>query len=133
MRRYELDGQNFSTLEEFFEEIGRLLVPDAEWGRNLDAFNDVLRGGFGTPEEGFELVWLHHEVSRERLGHVETVRQLEDTLARCHSSNREKVARRLEDARAGVGPTVFDWLIDIIRVHGPGGGEERDHVTLSLR
>lgn len=132
MTRYEIDGRRFSTLEGFFDEIGRVLIPDADWGRNLDAFNDILRGGFGTPEEGFELVWLHHEVSRERLGQLETLRQLEGMLARCHSSNREKVARRIEDAKAGVGPTVFDWLLDILRVHGPGGLEEWDHVTLSL-
>jgi hypothetical protein len=44
----EIDGQRFSTLEEFYEEISRALVLNAEWGHNLDAFNDILRGGFGT-------------------------------------------------------------------------------------
>lgn len=36
MAVYEIDGVNFSTLEEFYEEISRVLVPGATWGRNLD-------------------------------------------------------------------------------------------------
>ncbi len=49
---YEINGYDFSTLEEFYEVVSRVLVPGAEWGHNLDAFNDILRGGFGTPEGG---------------------------------------------------------------------------------
>ncbi len=57
MKRYEIDGTNFSNLDGFYAEIGRVLIPGVYWGRNLDAFDDILRGGFGTPEEGFVLVW----------------------------------------------------------------------------
>jgi RNAse (barnase) inhibitor barstar len=73
---YEIDGTRFSTLEEFYEEVSRVLIPGAYWGRNLDAFNDILRGGFGTREEGFVLVWKNSDLSRQRLGYPETVRQL---------------------------------------------------------
>ena len=52
----EIDGDNFSSIDEFYDEISRVLVPGVEWGRNLSAFNDILRGGFGTPEGGFLLV-----------------------------------------------------------------------------
>jgi RNAse (barnase) inhibitor barstar len=65
---YEIDGTRFSTVEEFYDEISRVLIPDVEWGHNLDAFNDILRGGFGTPEEGFVLKWKNSALSRERLG-----------------------------------------------------------------
>jgi len=58
--RIEIDGANFASLEEFYAEVSRKLIPEADWGRNLDAFNDVLRGGFGTPEDGFVLVWKNH-------------------------------------------------------------------------
>ncbi len=68
MTVYEIDGANLSTLEEFYDEIGRVLVPGVTWGRNLDAFNDILHGGFGTPEDGFLLRWTNHELSRARLG-----------------------------------------------------------------
>ena len=78
---YQIDDSRFSTLEEFFTEFYRTVPPR----RNppfpsLDGFNDVLRGGFGTPEEGFTIRWKNHELSRERLGYPETVRQLEQRL-----------------------------------------------------
>jgi RNAse (barnase) inhibitor barstar len=129
---YQIDGRDFSTLEEFYQEVSRVLLPGAEWGQNLDAFNDILRGGFGTPEGGFVLRWKHSAVSRERLGYPETVRQLEHRLTRCHPSNRKSVDQDLQQARQGVGPTVFDWLVDIMKVHGAGGREAEDGVALQL-
>ncbi len=131
MKRYEIDGRAFFTLEGFFDEISRVLIPGAGWGHNLDAFNDILRGGFGTPDDGFELAWLNHGVSKERLGHSETVRQLERKLERCHPSNRQFVAAELKRARSGIGPTVFDWLVEIIQDHGEGG-QQKGHVLLLL-
>jgi hypothetical protein len=89
--------------------------------------------GFGTPEDGFKLIWKNSTVSRQRLGYQETVRHLELRLARCHPSNRDYVAKDLEAATRKEGPTVFDWLVEIIRVHGPGGSEEVDNVELNLR
>ncbi len=129
---FEIDGRNFSTLEAFYDEINRVLIPDAEWGHNLDAFNDILRGGFGTPDEGFVLRWNNAAISRERLGYPETIRQLEQRLERCHPLNRPHVMRELERAKAQQGSTVFDWLIEIIRDHGSGGEQEQDAVELLL-
>ena len=65
---YEIDGRWFWTVRGFLEHFGRRVIPGASWGRNLDAFNDVLRGGFGTPEGGFTLRWKNHAKSRKRLG-----------------------------------------------------------------
>lgn len=130
---YEIDGNHFTTLEEFFQEVGRVLVPEGwDWGKNLDAFNDILRGGFGTPDEGFILKWKNSDTSRTRLGYAETIRRLELRLQRCHPLNREYVSRDLEDARAGIGPTVFDWLVGIITSHGAGGDQQEDQVQLAL-
>jgi RNAse (barnase) inhibitor barstar len=128
---YVIDGARFGTLEEFFDEIGTVLGT-APWGRNLDAFNDILRGGFGTPEEGFTIRWCNANLSRDRLGYSETVRQLERRLHQCHPSNREHVAAQLAEARQGIGATVFDWLVEIIAVHCAGGGEDEDGVELDL-
>ena len=36
---YEIDGAGFASLEGFFDEISKKLIPNAKWGRNLDAFN----------------------------------------------------------------------------------------------
>lgn len=122
---YTIEGTRFATLEGFFAEVGRVLIPGATWGRNLDAFADILRGGFGTPPGGFTLIWRDAARSRRQLGYPETVRQLERRLARCHPSNRARVAAELARARRGEGPTVFDWLIAIIAEH--------DDIALELR
>lgn len=73
MVTYEIDGADFSTLDEFYDEIGRIVTPGVYWGRNLDAFDDILSGGFGTPEDGFMLRWTNHELSRQRLPEFETL------------------------------------------------------------
>ncbi len=132
MKLYVIDGARFSTLGEFYDEVERVLVPAASWGRNLDAFNDILRGGFGTPDEGFILRWVNSAQSRQRLGHAETCRILERQLVRCHQANRPRVSRELDAARAGEGPTVFDWLVEIIETHEPKGDEPEDGVVLEL-
>jgi RNAse (barnase) inhibitor barstar len=129
---YEIDGLRFSTLEEFYDEISRVLIPGVFWGRNLNAFNDILRGGFGTPEAGFVLRWKNSQLSRERLGYPETVRQLERQLQRCHQLNRDRVTQDLEEARHQRGDTVFDWLLEIVANHTKGGREEEDGVELIL-
>jgi RNAse (barnase) inhibitor barstar len=128
----ELDGARFDSLEGFFDEVERVLIPGARWGRNLDAFNDVLRGGFGTPEGGFTLRWRDAGRSREALGHAETARWLEARLPRVHPTNRADFEARLTEARAGRGETLFDTLVAIVREHGPGGAEEGDAVHLEL-
>jgi hypothetical protein len=114
-------------------EFYRVATP--QWNpatATLDGFNDVLRGGFGTPDEGFTIRWKNHKASRQRLGYAETVRQLELQLTRCHPTNRVHVSRDLEQAQAGQGPTVFDWLTEIIRIDGQGGCEAKDGVQLLL-
>jgi RNAse (barnase) inhibitor barstar len=131
-RVYEIDGVRFTTLEGFYDEFSRVLIPGVFWGHNLNAFNDILRGGFGTPENGFVLRWTNSELSRQRLGFPETVKQLENRLQECHPSAQVYVARELALAQSGIGPTVFDWLVEIIEVHTPGGDESQDNVELIL-
>ncbi|MBC2651499.1 barstar family protein [Novosphingobium flavum] len=127
-----LDGEAITSLEAFYDAVSVCLVPDIPWGRNLNAFNDLLRGGFGTPDEGFVLQWTASGRSREALGYPETVRQLQGQLKRCDPSFVAALTADLERAERGEGLTVFDWLVDIIRDHGPGGTEARDNVHLIL-
>ena len=131
-REYVLDGSAFSTLEEFAHYFSKTVLDGHEWRGNLDAFNDILRGGFGTPDEGFVLRWKNHDLSRERLGHQETARRLERLLTTCHPSNVPGIQRRLSLAESGVGPTLFDEIVEIVRNHGPGGKGSRDAVDLVL-
>ncbi len=114
---YTIDGANFSTLEEFYEEVSAAIVPGEYWGRNLDAFNNILRG-VGPPDEGFDLRWQNSALSQERLGYPETVRQLEHRLMTCQPDHVPVVTLELERARSRHGPTVFNWLMDIIQSSG---------------
>lgn len=131
-REYVLDGSKVTSLEAFYDEISHILIPGADWGRNLDAFNDILRGGFGTPEGGFILRWANSDASRASLSYAETARQLERRLEQCHPDNRDGVRADLSQARQGKGATVFDWLVEIIRHHDVGGEEAEDGVHLVL-
>jgi RNAse (barnase) inhibitor barstar len=118
----EIDGQGFSTLDGFFETIWPLLAGEpCKSTINLDAFNDIL----SWPETPFTLVWKDSELSQKRLGHSEIARKLEGMLSVCHPSNRESLLQRIEDAKNGRGPTMFDWLVQIIM-------ENKSHVTLRL-
>ncbi len=129
---YVLDGSKVTSLEAFYDQISDTLIPGAHWGRNLDAFNDILLGGFGTPEGGFILRWTHSEASRASLGYPETVRQLEKRLEQCHPTWRDSVQAKLTEAKQDKGATVFDWLVEIIRDHDADGEQAEDNVRLVL-
>lgn len=53
IKEFILDGNNFNDIDGFYNEIDRLLTKDLTWktGHNLDAFNDLLRGGFSVFDE----------------------------------------------------------------------------------
>src|SRR5215204_3233986 len=105
---YEIEGRRFHTLEEFFDEISAVLIPGSEWGRNLDAFNDILRGRFwhrtaASPSAG-RITRCPRSVSAITKRSGSSRRRLQ----RCHPSNLQAVSAELAAARAGHGPTVFD-------------------------
>ncbi len=129
---YIIDGKRFGSLTEFAGQVSSVFGDPDLWQGNLDAFNDILRGGFGTPEDGFILRWTHSEQSRQVLGHESTVAWLEERLKACHPSNVPGLRARLVEARRGAGPTLFDEIVEIIRIHGPNGAAHEDGVDLEL-
>lgn len=133
LKNFIIDGTKICSIGTFADEFSRVVLPDHKWNGNLDAFDDILGGGFGTPEEGFVLIWRASNASRERLGYKQTIRELEDRLLRCHPSNRTPVQREIRRAQRKDGPTAFDWLVEIIAEHGPGGDQSDDNVILKLQ
>ena len=109
-----IDGAKFSTLEEFYTEIDRLLTKDLTWrtGHNMDAFHDLLRGGFGVHEygEGVDFVWVNSDKSRQDFGYEATVQYWERLAERCHPTNRERMLEKAKHARKCQGETLFDIL-----------------------
>ncbi|HMI09668.1 MAG TPA: barstar family protein [Candidatus Saccharimonadales bacterium] len=76
MTTIEIDGNSFQDINGFYDEIHKKLCPDLEgFGRNLDALNDVLRGGFGVHEYGkpLELIWKNSQKSKTELGDTYSV------------------------------------------------------------
>lgn len=120
-----IDGAAFTDLDGFAREFSKLLCHH-RWKGNLDAFNDILRGGFGTPEVGWVFRWLNSDSSRSALGYDATIEWLEGVLRTCHPSNRSQVTAELRAAQRGEGRTLFDMIVEIIRYHGPGGPEAED-------
>ena len=70
-----IDGRRFSNMAGFYDEVEQVFTCGLDWkiGRNLDAFNDILRGGFGRHEYGqpLRIKWLAYEkasaISEKRL------------------------------------------------------------------
>lgn len=69
-----IKGDSFSSLEGFYDEVDRVLKTNLNWktGHNLDAFNDLLRGGFGIHEyeEPIVLIWENTQKSKAELNMV---------------------------------------------------------------
>ena len=124
----EIDGNNFSTFESFYKEVDIKFTKNLDWetGKNLDAFNDILRGGFGVYEydEPVKVIWLNSQKSRNDLGWDETIKYLNLKLQYCHPSNIKFVKADLKRAKQHNGETLFDILVSIIKSH--------DHVELVL-
>jgi len=121
---YQIDGKDISTTRDFFARIWPLLAGSPFTGTiNLDAFNDIL----SWPDEPYVLVWKNSDLSRQRLGHGELAKKLSQMLEGCHPSNNPDLRQRLNRAESGEGPTMFDWLVEIIR-----DKQNAKYVTLQL-
>lgn len=126
-----IDGSRFDDLDGFAREFSSFLT-DHTWRGNLDALNDILWGGFGTPEGGFELRWLNSETSRRALGWPATITRYERLLQTCHPDNRARIQHELDEARQHRGQILFDLIVEIIQAHGPGRSESENGVVLVL-
>jgi RNAse (barnase) inhibitor barstar len=92
MKTFLLDGNNFSNMDGFYDEIDRLLTKSLQWktGHNLNAFNDLLRGGFGVHEynEPITIRWINYSKSKKDLGD-ETVLVLLEIMLNCDDTDHD--------------------------------------------
>jgi len=129
---YTIDGNDFENLTELSQVFSKTVLQNHTWHGNFNALNDLLRGGFGTPEGGFTLVWKNSDKSRDDLGQNATVKHYEQLLKVCQPDNRVYLEEELERVCQGAGPTLFEIIVEIIHDHGPGGSEAEDGVLLQL-
>lgn len=125
----QIEGGRFSNLKEFYDEVERCLTSGLDWkiGRNLDAFDDILNGGFGMHNYGekIELIWINSDRSKTKLGYNETVKYLQEKLGKCHPTEKIEVKEELELAKSGAGKTLFEIIVEIIKEH--------NHVELKMK
>lgn len=92
MKEIIIDGNNFSNLEGFYNEIDKLLTNNLDFktGHNFDAFNDLLRGGFGVHEtnEPITIKWLNYNKSKNDLG-FETILTLIEIICDFNNSGHD--------------------------------------------
>lgn len=117
-RELVIDGNHFDSLDGFYNEVEHIFTKDLSWktGRNFNAFNDVLRGGFGVHEYGEPICikWLHSAKSRKDLGYPATIQYYTRLLKTCHPGNAARVQSYLDETKRHKGPTLFDSIVEII-------------------
>ena len=62
-------SKSIKSKDDFYDEISRLLKLEDCFGRNLDAFADVLRGGCGEIDlNGKIFIWKGHKSAKNAIG-----------------------------------------------------------------
>lgn len=114
---YILDGRRTTTLEAFYSEIDQLLLDGQPWGKSLDDLDEILSGNYGLLPGTFRLIWCNVDFARTALGYRETVAYLTQRLRDCHPTVLIKTAWALRAALREQGPTVYDWIVELIGKH----------------
>lgn len=117
MKTFVINGNNFSDLNGFYDEVQKTLTDNFNgFGRDFDAFNDILRGGFGRFEIGepIEIVWKSSKKSKKDLDYPETIQYLTERLNHARPDNIENAQRNLAEAKNKNGATIFDVILMII-------------------
>ncbi len=70
MKQFVFDSRAFNSVPTFFEHADRVLCSNFTSGRNMNAFRDILEGGFGAFEyqEEIQLIWRGTEKAKSDLG-----------------------------------------------------------------
>ncbi len=113
-----LDGSLFDTMDGFYKQAARVLTdrkPGFTPGKNLDAFNDLLRGGFGVHAcgEPISLVWKNSAKSRKDLGYRATARYYRGLLI-AHPERKNVYLPKLRAAMRRRGETLFDRIVAVV-------------------
>ncbi len=71
MREYIINGNKFRGENSFYNLVEKLFIRGLSYktGRSLDAFEDILFGGFGMHETDEKIIvkWINFKKSEERL------------------------------------------------------------------
>ncbi len=116
-----IDGNNIYDIPSFYEEINRIFMSDEDWkiGQSLDAFNDLLYGGFGEIKgnEKIRLIWKNFEQNKKSLGPEVTKAYYRNKLNFPSTFNIDFVQEKLAELENGTGKTYVEIILEIIGEH----------------
>ena len=134
MNVFEIDGKNFDDFDGFIAEFDRVFISHVEghclaegswWNGNLDVFNDYLF----QPDEPYLIRWKNSWKSRRDLGYDAMIVWLLRHVLECKSPSKSAFWDEVDAARRQEGPTLFDWIVEIINGNAPHASLELDDRT----
>lgn len=121
MKQIFIQGRNIVDIPSFYREINRVFMKDEDWelGESLDAFNDLLYGGFGAMKghSNMQLIWLNAERCSKALGYNITKEYYLNKLMPGSIFNKDFHRQKLDELEAGIGQTYFQIIVGIISDH----------------
>lgn len=116
-----IDGNNIHDIDSFYREINRIFMKDEDWilGPSLDAFNDLLYGGYGVMKhyDKTTIIWLAFEKNRIDLGYKCTRDYYLSKISQPEVFNQVHFQKKLKELEDDNGQTYFDILLEIIKEH----------------
>lgn len=116
-----IEGDEIYNIASFYEEINRVFMPNEDWkiGESLDAFSDLLYGGFGEIKgnEPIKFIWRNIEKSKIALGLEITQAFYKDKLSNPGLYNVQWIQDKLNALEKGEGQTYYEIIIEILSAH----------------
>ena len=116
-----IEGSSIHDIHSFYQEINRVFMEGEDWkiGDSLDAFDDLLYGGFGAldGDAPVTLEWKDIGISRTTLGMDATREYYQQKLLPGSPFNRVAFTLKLTELNEGRGQTYFDIILEIISRH----------------
>ncbi|RYF64628.1 MAG: ribonuclease inhibitor [Cytophagaceae bacterium] len=121
VKQIEIEGSSINDIASFYEEINRVFMAGESWriGQSLDAFNDLLYGGYGALQgaQSVELLWHNMDHSRKALGYQTTRAYYLDKLRPGSPYSNNLFEEKLSPLENGRGATYFDTIMSILADH----------------
>lgn len=116
-----LNGNTFSSIEEFYEEIYKILTFGLDWkvAHNFDALNDILYGDFGvfSSKEIVTLKWLNYTKSKKDLGKAHSIEYYKMRAAGLTKHRSAYFLQKATDLEMGKGNTLIETILEVIADH----------------
>lgn len=121
IKQIEIEGNTINDITSFYKEINRAFMLGESWliGQSLDAFNDLLFGGYGALQgaQSVKLVWRHMDHCRKALGYQTTRDYYLEKLKPGSPYNKKLFTEKLVALDNGSDETYFDSIMSIIAQH----------------